>query len=197
MDTYDQRVYAIGKGPTQTTMMVSPKVSVEGSSVLVEGSVLDVSPGLNTAALTARFPNGVAAVSDDSQSPWMLYVWKQFSRPADVTGVPVTIDVLDANGNYRNIGTTTSDASGAFSFAWQPDIPGKYTVYVTFAGSAAYYPSYTQSAFVVDSAPDATAQPTAKPDSAADLYFVPATIGLLIAIIVVGLLTILVLRKRP
>ncbi len=197
MDTYDQRIYAIGKGPSITTMTVAPKVSVQGSSVLIEGTVMDVSPGTKSDALTARFPNGVAAVSDASQSEWMLYVYKQFERPTNATGVPVTIDVMDANGNYRNVGTTTSDSSGAFSFSWQPDIPGKYTVYVTFAGSLAYYPSYTQSAFVVDPAPTATATPTAKPDSAADLYFVPATVGLLIAIIVVGLLTILVLRKRP
>lgn len=197
MDTYDQRVYAIGKGPSAMTMTVSPKVSVECSSVLIEGSVMDISPGTKSAEIALRFPSGVPAVSDASQSQWMLYVWKQFERPTNASGVPVTIDVLDANGNYRNIGTTTSDGNGVFSFAWVPDIPGKYTVYVTFAGSAAYYPSFAQSAFVVDPAPAATAEPTAKPDSAADLYFVPAIVGLLIAIIVVGLLTILVLRKRP
>ncbi len=197
MDTYDQRVYAIGKGPSSMTIAASPKVSVEGSSVLIEGTVMDISPGTKSAEIALRFPNGVAAVSDDSQSQWMLYVWKQFERPTNASGVPVTIDVLDANGNYRNIGTTTSDASGVFSFAWMPDIPGKYTVFVTFAGSDAYYASFAQSAFVVDPAPAATAEPTAKPDSAADLYFVPAIVGLLVAIIVVGLLTILVLRKRP
>ena len=197
MDTYDQRVYAIGKGPSAMTMTVSPKVSVECSSVLIEGTITDISPGTKSADIALRFPNGVPAVSDASQSQWMLYVWKQFERPTNASGVPVTIDVLDGNGNYRNIGTTTSDGNGVFSFAWVPDIPGKYTVYVTFAGSAAYYPSFAQSAFVVDPAPAATAAPTAKPDSAADLYFVPAIVGLLVAIIVVGLLIILVLRKRP
>jgi hypothetical protein len=197
MDTYDQRIYAIGKGPSAMTMTASPKVTVEGSSVLIEGTVMDVSPGTASDALTARFPNGVPAVSDASQSAWMLYVYKQFERPTNATGVPVTIDVIDGNGNYRNIGTATSDSNGVFSFSWMPDIAGKFTVYVTFAGSDAYYASFAQSAFVVDPAPAATAEPTAKPDSAADLYFVPATVGLLIAIIVVGLLTILVLRKRP
>ena len=150
MDTYDQRVYAIGKGPSQTTATVSPKVSVQGSSILVEGTVTDISPGTTSDTLPMRFPNGVAAVSDESMSAWMLYVYKQFQRPNNATGVPVTIDVLDANGNYRNVGTTTTDASGAFSFDWQPDISGKYTVYVTFAGSGGYYPSYAQTAFVVD-----------------------------------------------
>ena len=27
MDTYDQRIYAVGKGPSATTVMASPKVS--------------------------------------------------------------------------------------------------------------------------------------------------------------------------
>ena len=145
-----------------------------------------------------RFPNGVPAVSDESQSQWMLYVYKQFERPSNATGVPIIVDVIDANGNYRNVGTTTSDANGVFSIDWKPDIPGKYTVYVTFAGSKAYWGSFAQSAFVVDEAPHATATPTVgTTQSAADLYFVPAVIGLFIAIVVVGLVTVLLLRKRP
>ena len=198
MDTYDQRVYAIGKGPTETTTTASPKVSVQGSSVLIEGTVTDISPGTEKYALTARFPNGVPAVSDESMSDWMLYVYKQFARPANATGVPVSIDVIDSNGNHRNIGSTTSDASGVYSFDWTPDVPGKYTVYVTFAGSGAYYPSFVQSAFVVDAAPEATAAPTDSPASMADLYFVPAVIGIIVAIAIVGaILVLLLLRKRP
>ncbi len=81
MDTYDQRVYAIGKGPTQTTITASPKVSMQGSSVLIEGTVTDISPGTSRYDLTSRFPNGVAAVSDESMSQWMLYVYKQFECP--------------------------------------------------------------------------------------------------------------------
>ena len=196
MDTYDQRIYAIGKGPTALTVAASPKVTVEGSSVLVEGMVTDTSPG--TATLTARFPNGVPAVSDASMSDWMLYVYKQFDRPNNATGVSLSIDVIDANGNFRNIGTTTSDSNGVFSFDWKPDITGKYTVYVTFAGSGAYYPSSAQSAFVVDAAPDATAAPTVSPASMADLYFVPAVIGIVVAIALVGaVLALLLLRKKP
>jgi uncharacterized protein YfaS (alpha-2-macroglobulin family) len=128
----------------------------------------------------------------------MLYVYKQFDRPSNATGVPVIIDVIDANGNSRNIGTTTSDANGVYSLNWTPDIPGKYTVYVTFAGSKAYWGSFAQSAFVIDAAPDVTTAPVIEQtQSAADLYFVPAIIGLFIAIVAVGLMTVLVLRKRP
>ncbi len=196
MDTYDQRVYAIGKGPTQTSV-VSPTSSIaDGSQVIIQGSVNDVSPGLSDYAITARFPNGVPAVSDESQSDWMLHVWKQFDCPANATGVPVTVNVIDSNGNYRTIGTTTSDATGHYSLAWTPDISGAYQVYVTFEGSAAYYGSSAATTFVVED-PVATAPPAATPEpSAADLYFLPAIVGLIIVVIVGFAATILML-KRP
>jgi len=198
MDTYDNQIYAIGKGPTETTTTASPKVSVQGSSVLIEGTVTDTSPGTNSSALTARFPNGVPAVSDESMSDWMLYVYKQFERPLNATGVDVSINVLDANGNFRNIGTTKSDANGFYSFQWSPDIPGKYTVIATFNGSKAYYGSYAETAFAVDNAPAATATPTPTPTSVADMYFVPAIAGLFVVIIIIGVvLAVLMLRKRP
>ncbi len=164
MDTYDQRVYAIGKGPTSMTASAGPKVTTEGSSVVVEGTVMDVSPGTATTELSLRFPNGVPAVSDASMSSWMLYVYKQFEQPTNASGVPVTISVVDANGNFRTVGETTSDATGYYSYNWVPDITGKYTVIATFGGSAAYYGSYAETSFVVDAAA-ATAAPTDTPVS--------------------------------
>jgi hypothetical protein len=65
----------------------------------------------------------------------------QKPKPKDAIGVPVSIDVIDANGNYRNIGTATSDVSGMFTFSWTPDIEGDYKVIATFAGSESYWPS--------------------------------------------------------
>jgi len=198
MDTYDQRVYAIGKGPTETTTTVSPKVSVEGSSVQIEGMVTDISPGTTRPELTTRFPNGVPAVSDASMSTWMLYVYKQFSRPLDATGVKVTLSVIDANGNYRDIGTTTSNSDGYFSFNWKPDITGQYSLYASFEGSKAYYPSHAVTSFNVDPAAPTPAPTDAPAESVADMYFVPAVAGIIVAIMVVGvLLALLLLRKRP
>ncbi len=127
----------------------------------------------------------------------MLYVYKQFDRPNNATGVPVDISVIDANGNYRTIGTTTTDSNGQYNFAWIPDIPGTYTVYVTFAGSEAYFGSLAGSAFVVDQ-PVATATPsqgTAGP-SMSEQILLPAIAGLFVAIIIVIVLAILILRKR-
>ena len=119
-------------------------------------------------------------------------------NPTNATGVPVTLNVVDANGNYRTIGTTTTDATGFYSFQWTPDIEGKYTVYASFDGSNSYWPSQATTAFAVDPAA-ATATPTPSPvQSVADQYFVPAIAGLFVAIIVIGVvLALLMLRKKP
>jgi hypothetical protein len=114
--------------------------------------------------------------------------------PTNFAGVPVSIDVVDFNGNYRNIGTTTTTATGTYTFAWTPDISGTYQVIATFHGNNAYWGSYAQTAFDVMHAPATTNTPT----SAADMYFVPAIAGLFVLIIIVGVvLALLMLRKRP
>jgi len=199
MDTYDQRVYAVGKGPSKITLTANPGVLQLKNGVMIQGFVTDVSPGTQSDALKLRFPNGVPAVSDESQSQWMLYVYKQFPRSMNTTGVTVSLDVLDANGNYRNIGTTTADANGFFSFNWTPDIEGKYTIFATFGGSKAYYGSYAQAAFAVSSAP-ATPTPTGTTGTGTSMveqYFIPAVIGIILAIIIVGAVLFMTLRKRP
>ncbi len=197
LNCYDMQIYSIGKGPSQTSVTASPKVSTAGNSVLIEGNVIDIAAGTKQNEQAARFPNGLPAVSDASMKGWMEYVYMQKPRPMDATGVPVAISVVDANGNYREIGTVTSDADGFYSLNWIPDIEGKYTVYASFAGSESYWPSHAVTAFNVDPAPSTpTPQPTQQP-SMADLYFVPAIAGLFVFVAIIGVLIIIVLRKRP
>lgn len=196
-NSYDAQIYSIGKGPTAMTLNV-PDVSVEsGKTIVIKGTITDISPGTANYDLAARFPNGVAAVSDDSQSAWMEYVYMQQERPTNATGVPIILSVIDANGNYRTIGTTKSDADGLYSFNWTPDIEGKYTIYASFEGSESYWPTHAVTVFNIDPAPATPAPTEAQPESVADMYFVPAITGLFVAIIVVGLLTILMTRRRP
>ncbi|MGD6850981.1 MAG: hypothetical protein ACQCN6_02845 [Candidatus Bathyarchaeia archaeon] len=198
MDTYDQQVWAIGKGPSMTTVTAGPKSTMMGSSIVIEGTVLDMSPGTSSDNLALRFPSGVPAVSDASMGDWMLYVYKQFARPSNATGVDVTFSVIDGNGNFREIGHTTSDANGYYSFSWVPDISGNYIVYANFAGSNSYWPSYAETSFAVDE-PASTPLPTVNAVNYATtsdlmMYIVGATIAIIVAIAVVGLL---ILRKRP
>jgi hypothetical protein len=195
MDTYDVRIYAIGKGPSQTTITVSPAVLPLKNGVMITGYVTDISAGTKDDAITARFPNGVAAVADKSMSNWMLYVYKQFSRPIDAKGVEVTLSVLDSNNNYREIGKTTTDSDGFFKLNWTPDIEGEYTVYASFTGSAAYYPSHAVTAFAVGPAPTEAPQVKIPPEQSGT-YITYATIAIIVTIIVAVAVAVLILRKR-
>jgi hypothetical protein len=146
-DTYDLRIYGIGKGPSTTTVTASPKVATHGTSVLIEGTVMDVSPGTEDIEQKLRFPEGVPAVSDEDQSAWMKYVYKQMKSPEssgvrpDATGVSVKIEVVDPNHNYQMLDTTTSDSYGNWVYSFKPDVEGTYMIIATFEGSDAYYGS--------------------------------------------------------
>jgi len=96
---------------------------------------MDISAGTQQPQQKADFPQGIPVASDASMSAWMSHVYQQQPMPNSFTGVPVQINVLDSNGNYRTIGTATTDSSGTFSLTWTPDIPGSYTVIANFAGT--------------------------------------------------------------
>jgi hypothetical protein len=195
---YDNQIYSVGKGPSATTVQAPMTGITAGDSAVIQGTVMDIATGTTQAEQAARFPNGVPAVSDASMSEWMEYVYMQKPKPANATGVVVLIDAIDPNNNCIHIGDATTDTSGTFGFNWvPPDVPGKYTIVATFAGSESYWPSYAETYAVVTSAPAATPAPTPMPQSAADLYFLPAVIGIIIAIVVVGAVIVLMQRKRP
>jgi hypothetical protein len=196
LNHYDLQVYCYGKGPSSTTVAASPKVSANGDSILVEGTVTDISPGTDQFTQTARFPHGVPAIADENMSAWMEYLYMQQPKPQDATGVNVTISVFDPNNNVYDVGTTTSDASGNYKLMFTPPVPGEYTVIATFTGSKSYYGSTAETNIGVNPAPAATAPPTAPPASMADLYLVPGIVGIIIAIAIVGALILLSLRKR-
>ncbi len=193
---YDSKVYSIGKGPSQTTLNIQNNIVNLGNNILIEGSVLDIAAGTQQDEQAARFPAGVPAVSDESVSAWMSYVYFQKPRPTDVTGVEVTLTTFDPNGNCYEIGKATSDAYGKFNLMWQPPVPGKYTVIANFAGSESYYPSYDEAAFgVADAAPTASPYPeVAIPPT--EMYIAAAAVAIIIAIAVVGLVIVLMIKKK-
>jgi outer membrane protein assembly factor BamB len=196
LNLYDNQLYCLGKGPSATTVTASPKVSMHGSSVLIEGAVIDTAAGTTQHEQAARFPNGVPAMSDEDQQVWMEYVYMHQPKPTDATGVEVIFETLDPNGNFYEIGRTTSDADGFYSYAFTPEVPGLYTIIASFEGSNSYYGSQAKTAINVEEAPQAT--PTAPPPepSMADIYFMPMSIGIIIAIVAVGIVLVLMLRKR-
>jgi hypothetical protein len=198
-NAYDGQIYCIGKGPSATTVQAPLTAITAGNSVVIQGTVIDISAGTKQKEQAARFPNGVPAVSDVGMGAWMEYVYMQQPRPTNATGVEVSIDAIDPNGNFVHIATVTSETTGLFSYAWKtPDIPGKYAVTATFIGSDSYWPSYAETAMVISEAPPSpTPTPVAAPLPPFDLYILIATVIIVIAIAIVGIMLGRMLRKRP
>jgi outer membrane protein assembly factor BamB len=192
-NSYDNNLYCYGQGRSATTVDAPAVAIPHGSSLVIRGTVTDQSPGQTCLGIPAA---GTPAIADECMTPWMEYLYMQQPKPTNATGVLVSIDVIDSNGNYRNIGTPTSDSSGMFSYTWTPDIPGDYKVIATFAGSESYFGSSAETSFHVSEAPAATPAPTPAPASLADLYFLPMSIVTVILIVIVGAIVILMLRKR-
>ena len=182
-NTYDNQIYTFGKGPSKTTVTASPKVSVHGSTLVIEGTVTDQTPAsIDT-----------PAISDEDMGDWMAYLHMQTAMPSDVTGVEVSLDAVDPNGNYVHIGTATSDMSGFYSHVVTPDVPGKYTIIATFAGSNSYGSSYAETAINVEEAPQATPPPETTPAPMTDTYLAGSTVAILAGI---AIAVFLILRKK-
>ena len=192
---YDNQIYSVGRGPTGISVDAS-KLQTIGGSVVITGRLTDVSAGTKQDEQASRFANGVPCASDASMKDWMGYVYQQKPLPTNFTGVPVTIDVVDSNGNYRNIGTATTDASGEYSLVWAPDIPGTYNVVATFHGTNGYWPSYTETTFNVMQAAATPTSPISAPTSNTDMYILGSAIAIIIVVIIVGAAIILMQRKR-
>jgi outer membrane protein assembly factor BamB len=195
-NSYSQQIYSLGRGAIATTVLIQNDVTTYGNTVLVKGSVTDVSAGTKQDEQAARFPNGVPAVSDASMTAWMEYVYQQKPRPADVTGVEVVISVIDPNNNCYEVGRAMSDANGMFSCTFTPLVPGNYTVFATFAGSKGYWPSSAETALFVEEAPAATPVPTPTPASMTDTYVLGIGSAILIAVIIGFVVLILIFRRR-
>jgi hypothetical protein len=192
-NSYDDSLYTVGRGPSQTTVNVAPY----GSDVVISGTVMDVSAGTKQTQQAADFPNGVPVASDASMTQWMGYVYQQQPEPTNFVGVPVQIAVLDSNGNHYPIGTVTTDPAGSYSLTWSPTIPGNFTVYATFAGTKGYWPSYAEAHFYAPS-PTPTAAPTAAPPSglASTSTVEYGIVAVIIVIIIIGALILLMLSRK-
>jgi hypothetical protein len=195
LDNHDDSIYCLGKGPSATTIAASPEVSVYGSSVMVKGTVTDqTSSGrINEAGSTDFTLKGTPAISDESMEAWMEYMFQQRPKPTNATGVEVSLDTIDPNGNYVHIATVTTDINGNYGYTYTPDVPGTYQIIATFAGSEAYGPSSATTYLSVGEAPPAT--PPIEYPQPIDPTMTIIAVGIAI-IIAVAIATILILRKK-
>jgi outer membrane protein assembly factor BamB len=143
LNYYDNQIYCYGKGPSATSITLQNDVITRGESVLLKGSVVDVSSGAKQKVDRGEF-SVVPCISDADQEAWMEYVYAQQNMPKDAVGVPISLDTWDPNGNYVHVGDVVSDASGGFKLLWTPQISGEYTIIASFGGSKSYYASSAQ-----------------------------------------------------
>jgi hypothetical protein len=198
VDLFDAEIYCYGKGPSATTVTASPEISVNGDGVLIKGTVTDQSPsGRHNEAGSLDFSlKGTPAIADSSMDAWMEYMFHQRPMPQDAKGVEVVLETLDPNGNFYEIGNVTTDLTGNYAFPFTPEVPGMYTIIASFKGSAAYGSSFAQTYINVEEMPQATPTPTPPPEPPTGMYILGSTIGIIIAIAVVGLVVVLMLRRR-
>jgi hypothetical protein len=192
--SYDGTMVVMGKGISSTTVSAPQTAITAGTAAIISGAVMDQSPAQ---------PN-TPAISDASMSTWMDYL--HFQMPVGgiynnitVTGVPVSIDATDPNGNFIHIADATSDMSGTFGYTWTPTTTGDYKITATFMGSDSYGSSYAQTyAHVAAAHATETPAPTASMTGLAtttDLmtYIVVGVVAMIIAL---AIATVLILRKH-
>jgi hypothetical protein len=197
LNAYDNQIYAWGKSATKLTVNAPAVGITTATPITISGSIYDLASGSQQEAIAARFPHGLPAVSDNSMTPFMEYVYMQQEKPTNTTGVPISLDIIDTNGNYRHIGTTVSDANGKFALTWTPDIEGDYSIIASFAGSESYYGS-NDKAFFTASAPAATStQQPQQPTSQTDMYVLGIGVAIIVVIAIVGFVLAMLIRKRP
>jgi len=217
-NSFDNKIYSIGKGPTELTVTASPKSSAANSRVLIEGTIMDIAEGVEQDGVIERFPNGLPAVADECMREWMEYVYMQQKKPDDITGVPVKLAYQLPDGSWKDIDQVISNEFGNFGFQWTPPGEGTYLVKAFFLGSESYWGSSAatyltvgpaaQAAPTADEIADKTAgklpaYPAASDIAQETVNKLPAylTIDLVILIIavvvlVIGLLAYMLLRKQ-
>lgn len=181
----DGYMYVFGKGQSATTVSAPQTAITQGQTVVLTGTVVDQSPA----------QPGTACVSKESMTAWMEYLHMQHQIPANVIGVPVSLDAVDPNGNPVHIADVTSDMSGTFSYTWTPTITGDYAITATFMGDDSYGSSWAETHAAVVEAP--ATSPTTTPITFDAINNTTFTVGIIAIIIAVALATVLILRKHP
>ncbi len=188
--------YVIGKGKTAMTFN-APQTSVaSGQSVILSGTILDMSPA----------QPGTPCVSKESMGTWMDYLHHQmpidgYYHNVTVTGVPISIDVIDPNGNTQHVADITSDLTGAFGYSWTvPSNAGQYRVMATFMGDDSYGSAFVSSFVNVAQGSAASPTPTATGGgggvaTTTDLM-TGLAIGVVVIVVAIAIVGALILRRH-
>jgi outer membrane protein assembly factor BamB len=200
---YDGYLYVVGMGQSATTISTPNTAIPLGTEIPIKGTVMDGSPGDQgsienpTARLDSPSKQGtVPCVNDASMTTLMDYLYMQ--EPINgiygnetLTGVPVTLTAIAADGTVTNIGTTTTNGYGGnFATTWTPTKEGVYTIYASYAGDDSYGSSSAYTSVSIGPAP-ATPAPTVTQAPATD--YTPTLTGILAAVVVAIIVSVIAL----
>jgi len=189
-DAYTCTMYVVGKGKSATAVKATPAVTAKGSTVLIQGTVLDQSPGQ---------PN-TPCVSKESMTLQMEYLHIQMPLNGiygneTIVGVPVTLTAIGSEGSIIDIGTvTTNGYYGTFEKAWTPPSEGTYEIMASFAADDSYGSSSAATAVTVGPEPEAPPEEPQQtiPDYSMILYGLVAAV---VVAILIGIVNLVALRK--
>ncbi len=183
LNAYDNQIYCYGKGQTETTVSAPTTVQPSGSNILIQGTVIDQSPGAM----------GKPAISDADMGAWMEYVYMQQPKPENAKGVPITLKAIDADGNTHSIGTVTSNQGGSYAAMWSPPTEGVYTIIATFEGTESYWPSQAETHVGVSSTSTSPSTTSGFALPSTETALILAAVAVIIAIVAI---VVVFLRKQ-
>jgi outer membrane protein assembly factor BamB len=190
---YDGYLYVLGKGQTKTTVSAPQTAITRGTSMVITGTVMDESPA----------QPDTPCVSAASMDTWMDYVHMQM--PIDglyhnisITGVPVALTAIGANGTFIDLGTvTTNGYYGTFSKTWIPPSEGDYQIIASFAGDDSYGSSGAAANVNVGPAPAPIQFPPAQTPTDYTMTIIGVGIAIMVVVVIaIAIVGILVLRKK-
>jgi hypothetical protein len=188
-NTYDGYLYVFGQGKTEMTVSAPETAVPLGESMVIGGSVLDMSPA----------QPGTPCVSEDVMNIQMEYLHLQ--QPIDsiwhnvtIEGVEVSLTAMDVNDpmNYVDLGTvTTNGYTGEFGMEWTPTEEGFYEIYASFGPTEAYGSSSASTFVSVGPAPQETQTPEPSPPPEPEHPIISLEAALIIAVVVIAAVVIL------
>jgi hypothetical protein len=192
-NSWDGYMYVFGKGKTQTTLETPLIAANKGQSIVLQGTILDMSPA----------QPGTPCVAKESMTTQMEYLHEQqpiagLWNNETIKGVPVSLDTIDPNGNSIHIATVNSEGySGTYAYTWTPEIPGQYQITATFIGDESYGSSFATAYTSVTDNTQTTATPSNKETVVSnppyELYIIGMGIAIIVTVLSIGFL---LYRKR-
>ena len=193
---YDGYMYVFGKGQSATTVTAPDIAAPQGTGVVIKGTVLDQSPAQPNTPCVAK-----SSMSLEMEHIHMSMQITGLWGNETVTGVPVILTAIAADGSVTDLGTvTTNGYYGTFSYTWTAPKSGDYTILASFAGDDSYGSSSAATTLsvgpAVTVAPTQTLPPQVTASDIASQMLTYLAIGVVAIIIAIAIATLLIIRRK-